>query len=192
MKRIVYLFVILLLISSAVSAGSSDETLTLVVGDALTIGFSSDAEGKNVLNAATSKLSGTTSTIWDSTTGKINTNKIDSKNDSSYATAYLEFYVFWDAFISTDKFFNLSLNVPDNFVSTGTTSTEKLSIVTDESKMTKSPGATVLPPSTTVEVVTNVSGLSTGSKMFIIAVDITKAKPNTKYTATLELIVEGV
>lgn len=188
MRKILYIFFILFCISS-VAFSADTSTLTLVIGDALTIGFSSDASGNTVLNSSTNKLTGIKTTTWDSSSGEIDTTNINSKNDQSYATAYLEFYVFWNAFVS--KSFSISLTVPDNFVSTGTTTAEQLDIVSDSGKMPSISTGTIALEKGLNEVATKVSGLATGSQKCIIAVDITKAKPNTKYTATLTLTVKA-
>lgn len=187
MRKILYLLFILFFVSSAVFSADSS-TLTLVIGDTLTIGFSSDSSGNTVLNSSTNKLTGIKTTTWDSSSGEIDTGNINTINDQSYATAYLEFYVFWKAFVA--KSFSISLTVPDNFVSTGTTTEEKLDIVSDSSKLPSISTGTIALAKGSNPVATKVSGLATGSQKFIIAVDITKAKPNTKYTATLTLTVK--
>ena len=180
MRKIIVLLILLLLINLMVFAGSLDkDTLTLVVpGDSVTIGFSSDSEGKNVLTASTSKLSSVKTPDWNSST------------TPGYATAYLEFYVFWDVFVSSG--FKLTLTVPENFKNAKTG--ETLNIITSGGGMSSSEGnPQVLASKGSYDIATiKADSVNSGSKKCIIAVDISKAKYGATYKGTLYLKMETV
>ena len=182
MRKIIVLLILLLLINLMVFAGSLDkDTLTLVVpGDSVTIGFSSDSEGKNVMTASTSKLSSVKTPDWNSST----------ENYNSYATAYLEFYVFWDVFVSSG--FKLTLTVPENFKNAKTG--ETLNIIASGDGMPSSEGnPQVLASKESYDIATiKADSVNSGSKKCIIAVDISKAKYGATYKGTLYLKMETV
>ena len=184
MRKITVLLILLLLINLMVFAESLDkDTLTLVVpGDSVTIGFSSDSEGKNVLTASTSKLSSVKTPDWNSST--------PPENYNSYATAYLEFYVFWDVFVGSG--FKLTLTVPENFKNAKTG--ETLNIIASGNGMPDYDDNTqVLGSKGSYEIATiKADSVNSGSKKCIIAVDISKAKYGATYKGTLYLKMETV
>lgn len=195
MRKIIYSIVLLLLIQTMVFSAATttnelvdSETLVLVIpGDTLTVGFATDSKG-TAFTESTSKLKLNKYTAWSESSSEIDTSQVAEKNSKSYATAALEFYVYWDAFVSENS--KVVLTVPSSFKST--TTDDELSVVTDEDKIKRSSttNVSILGKNTTEEVTSfTASDISTGSKAYIIAVDISNAKPGLTYKGTLTLQV---
>jgi hypothetical protein len=194
MRKIIY-FIILLLLSQTMvfsAATSTDnlvdsETLILVLpGDTLTVGFAADSK-KTAFTESTRKLALNKYTEWSDSSDDIDIENIADKNSKSYATAALEFYVYWDAFVSKDS--KVVLTVPSSFKST--TTDDELSVVSDSNKISRSSTTVSILGTKTEEEVASFSAskISIGSKAYIIAVDISKAKPGLTYKGTLTLQV---
>lgn len=187
MRKVVHSFIILLLISAYVHAATvvDTETLTLVIpGDTLTVGFATDSKG-TAFTEDTRVLS-LNKSIFDETSS-INTKT--SNDDAGYATAAVVFYVYWDAFVSQAS--TVQLEVPSSFKSTTTDDT--LQLVTDSTKIKNSSSATIIGTEDTKGTFDVVSfgenDMKSGSAAYIIAVDVSKAKPNLIYRGTLKLKV---
>ena len=186
MKRMMFISVMFLIFSVALFAADAldSDTLTLVISDTLTVGFAKDAK-KSAFSDDDLKLK-LNKTIFDET-GSINTETYNT--DKGYATAAVEFYVYWDAFVSENC--ALYMTVPSSFKSTTTDGT--LAVVGDDdtTKINNSNNATILTSGEKLVKAFSSDSFTSGSNRYILAVDITNAKLDQLYKGTLTLVVKA-
>ncbi len=191
MKKTVIIFLILVLISSALSAedtgGSTTGTSTtntvaalslLIPGDTLTLKFAKDANGTAI--DATSKLFTLNkyAPFADTDIGK------PSPSKEKYVTSAVTFYVVYQALVNQNA--NIVINVPSSFQCT--TDSDTIPVQSDEGKINAG-NATILKSGKNEIVSLDETKIYNGTVKCILALDVTTAKSGKTYTGTITMNV---
>ncbi len=191
MKKTVIIFLILVLISSALSAedtgGSTTGTSTsntvaalslLIPGDTLTLKFAKDASGTAI--DATSKL------FTLNKYAPFDYDDIDKPSTSKekYVTSAVTFYVVYQALVNQKA--NIVINVPSFFQCT--TDSDTIPVQSDEGKINAG-NATILKSGKNKIVTLDDTQIYNGNKKCILALDVTTAKSGKTYTGTITMNV---
>lgn len=195
MKKTVIIFLILVLISSALSAedtgGSTTGTSTsntvaalslLIPGDTLTLKFAKDASGTAI--DATSKL------FTLNKYAPFDYDDIDKPSPSKekYVTSAVTFYVVYQALVNQKA--NIVINVPSSFQCT--TDSDTIPVQSDASKIDAGTGdniAKILAGGKNEIVTLDDTKIYNGFVKCILALDVTTAKSGKTYTGTITMNV---
>jgi len=191
MKKIVIIFLILVLISSALSAddtgGSATGTSTtntvaalslLIPGDTLTLKFAKDTSGTAIDAASKLFTLNNYAPFTDEDIDKPSTTK------EKYVTSAVTFYVVYQALVNQKA--NIVINVPSSFQCT--TDSDTIPVQSDSGKITAD-GATILNSGKNEIVNLDDTKIYNGSVKCILALDVTTAKSGKTYTGTITMNV---
>lgn len=182
MKKTVIIFLILVLISSALSAADNVAALSLLIpGDTLTLKFASDSSGTAITE--TTKLF-TLNKYAPFTDADIETTTTKEK----YVTSAVTFYVVYQALVNQKA--KIVINVPSVFQCT--TDSDTIPVQTEAGKIDAGTGnsaAKILMSGKNEIVTLNDSEIYNGNVKCILALDMTTAKSGKKYTGTITMNV---
>ncbi len=187
MKKTAIIFLILVLISSALFADDSGVTTAktpeaalslLIPGDTLTLKFASDSSGTAITD--TKKLF-TLNKYAPFTDADIESS---TTTQEKYVTSAVTFYVVYQALVS--KTAKIVITVPSVFQCT--TDSDTIPVQSDSNKIDAG-GATILESGKNEIVTLDDTKIYNGSKKCILALDMTTAKSGKTYTGTITMNV---
>lgn len=188
MKKVIIILVILVSLSSALMAADTATLSLLLPGDTLTLKFASTCTvGENSISNITG-LSGNAKLFTLNKYSSFDESQFDASTttkDEVYATSAVTFYVIYHALVS--KASKIVITAPAKFYSTD--GSESLSVQIDGNKI-KADGAVILQPgSDNIIVELNSDKVYNGAVKCILALDITNAKKDVKYSGTITMKV---